>query len=267
MVRNAIITTIGAVIVSAITYYFFTPFPADPSRQVEIEYQDMRVTRDVLVDSIRIALNSTNQLSKDIVENFHKKFDYYRELTVASYVVSNAGSDVVNGLELHLSDYAMGYFKQGDAWEKLPDNSQVKTFEILPGKEVRVLLVTTPRLLGATETFVSKGRKIPIRELIPEYDVPLSRFSQDYPFVVFMLAAIGGIVILLMMTALALTLYYKDDPTTQANNVDSSDLATKLALINWLRIENPEKFERVVKHAERMHAKWLKASARPADNQ
>lgn len=266
MVRNAIISTIGAVIVSAITYYFFTPRPVDPSKQLEIEYQDMMVARNVLLDAIGIALKGTNSISKEIVDNFHGKFDYYRDFTFANYTVSNIGSDVANNLELHLSDYIIGYSNEGDVWDKLSDNAKLKTFEILPGKKIQVLLVTAPRV-GTSETFVSNGRNVPVREVIPRYNVPLSRFAQDYPFVIFALSVVGGMAVLLGVITFIITLAQRDDPSLKAHNAESSDMATTLALINWLRVENPEKYDRVVEQAERTHSKWLKARARSGDSQ
>lgn len=256
MLRNTILTTIGALIVAASTYYFFTPRPTNPRDQINIEMQDMQVARQALFDALASTIKALPEPPKDLKDAITKKYDYYSEFAFSKYAVSNQSSEVVDEMTVHFGTFISAYVKEEGQWRSLADGLKAQSFKILPTKSLEILLITIPRYSTIEETFLVKGTAIPVRELVLRYTDPFTNFFLGHPFITYILCAIGVITILMICITMA-SLLVNEDPSKKARETSIESLATALAVINWVRVDNPEKYERVLEQANKTHEKWL----------
>ncbi len=74
-----------------------------------------------------------------------------------------------------------------------------------------------------------------------------------------MAAAVGAITTTVLMFGGVFSILTFNKPDVLAQVADSDNSARSLAVLNWMRIENFEKYEKIVDKAERLHTRWRKA--------
>ncbi|MEQ8832401.1 MAG: hypothetical protein RLW87_21510 [Alphaproteobacteria bacterium] len=234
------------------------------------------------IDEIYIEYNSINiehYISNDIFlsYNLSEKYNnhdmktedyipYPRTRTLTAFKISNESNAIAENLYINFNDYLYAYITNNeDKFIQKIETNQGKTIEIdiLPRKYINLYVVYRNNLsiLGPDERFIFQGKEIvpkEINQITNGYSLfdDLYNDISEYSEIVLTLSLLGFVLLFSMIMLLTLHLLTRNNPELFAKDASDQYLARSLALINYIKTNNPNRFHVIVKLAEKFHHTW-----------
>lgn len=262
--RSVLAPAIGGIIIAAVTYYFFTTKPTEPAEGIYIEYRTQTVGA-VVFKNMLVKLNPipAEQLQAS-ADRFRDYFGYYDDVTLASYTVENKSSRAISNLIFNIdrSETALTpklsslFVKDNSGLRQITAGDKSASIAVLPGDRATLEMIIQGRPYQQPGKFTVENEAVPVKEIEPAFNDAFSDLVNGNPAMIFLLAASGAIFWFSLLLLIGLQYLYRSRPNIWATSVSSLTLGQMLALLNYLKIENPPKYSTAVAEAEALYRKW-----------
>ncbi|MDX8517194.1 hypothetical protein [Mesorhizobium dulcispinae] len=245
-VATVVTSVTSALIVAALTYYFFGSRPEIPALDVQ---------RSI----VGIPMNSGNKMLIPASPD-----NYTAVYVVQKYEIRNNGDRIYKDVLVRTSDFRMVLAEYDGRVEILSGD---KIFNLNPG-DVIIISGVSDGYNGsfgidpASKILVAVGdRPIPIRtnqsvdEGNPMY--PVINFAVDNPFLSFMMAMVVGIILFFVFFLIAANIVVAIFPALTLKIFSNRDYYKELAFLNHIKKAEPERYAIMAKKAEKFEREVL----------
>lgn len=255
--RTIIATTVAGVLIAGASYFFFSTRPVDPKEGIVISYREQTIPANFFAHLVAKITPVAPEDAKPFVDKFRAFFGYYQEPAIGSFTIENKSGRQVQNLTYNLADRISGYVVDSGGQHSLIEDAKTVTVSLLPdGKGTVVLLMNYPQF-DPPGKFTLQGVALPVREIERKYVEPTTTFTEEYPFLSFLVMLMGTLAIALSALVAFAALFSLKSPYIIASLASADTLGQSLALLNFTKIENPAKFERAVIVAEKYFGRWI----------
>lgn len=259
--RTIVATSVGGIVIAGATYYFFTGGPADPRNGIDIIYRQQKVPVGLLADVVEQVNPPESGQGKDVVDRYRVYFGYYDAVAIATYSIENkSGRSITNLVLVPPNNRITAYITDDRGEREVQSSDKTATIEVLPGNAATVSMIMKGEPIFPPGKFTIDGAAVSFREVEPRFSDPLSDVTRSNPILTFWLVASGALAWAFLVIALAFNFMAGRKPSLLADTTNAESLGNSLALLNYLRIENPPKYLKAVAYAERRYKKWHDAS-------
>lgn len=259
VIRAAIATSIGGIIIAGATYYFFTPRDPDPREGLEIVYRNQKVPTGLFLHVVNKARGQQEQNKGVPIREFAEYFNYSDSVTISTFTIENKTGQTVSDLSGKYTEPFILSFSNDNKGVNAVEGAGGDTFslEILPGETATVSSIGPGySYLDPPVNFTLNGKSVDVREVEPWSYYPYGDAARSYPLLASFLLFIGFVTCVVVTMVFIFELLVGRKPSAQATLTSSETLGRSLALLNYVKIENPSKFARAVTFAEKTFSKW-----------
>lgn len=259
LIKNIIIGTIPGLIIAAAGFYVFTAKPQNPLEGLSIRFQEQLLPVNIFGGLAKSVAVTQDSKPADIVDKFFDYFSSYRNVVVRTYDINNIGGTEIKNLGIFLKSVTAAYIEGDEGARAVPSDVKNSPINLLPSSAAKLSVMYTGARYEEPVKFVLNGQAVPVKELnATEYRDPLSEWTTKYPGIAFFVWSLAGIVLAMASMTGLIRLYLRGRPHLWAQNVESQKLVDALTAINYLRTENPAKFDDIVARSSRLYKHWEK---------
>lgn len=266
--RAVVATSLGGIIIAGTTFFFFTPREVDPREGLKVVYRHQKVPVGLFYQAWTEYAKHIDYKGVPQAADILKFFEYNNEVDVSTYSIDNKTGRTIQALSAKYDGGVIVSFVKDDKGARaIPKTDQSIDIQILPGSAAVVSIISDGRTyLEPPVKFLLADRVVEVREVEPWSFDPYSDAAEKSPFLAYMLWMSGGVFWFLAAVWLLTVLTIGRKPSTLATLTSSDTLGQYLALINYIKIENPPKFSRTVASAEKRFQSWLKPEPHNGDS-
>lgn len=253
--RNILLATLPGLMVAAASFHFFTREPQNPAEDITIDLQQQTVPVGIFGMFARSLASSAKP--EDVVTKFYDYFDNFKNTTIMTYTIRNNGGREVRGISIKLAEMKVAYFDDDINPRPIFERGEDLVFSLLPNSSATLTVLSVGYRAGVSEKFLLNSEGIEVEETAnPLYEDPLSAIARTHPFLAMLVLLTAATIIAVALFLWVLRLSLINRPHLWAQAIDSGRLVEDLVAINYLKVENPAKYEDVVNRAVKVHATW-----------
>lgn len=261
MKNTFIYPTLSAVIVglilAAASVYIFSPKQISPVDDIAVEYRKFEVPEYIFQAGLVAAAKDAG-LEQKIAERVASSVRVPTSVGLVNFRISNGSTRLVERMTVSLGDFTAGVMADGRSYTPIPQGKESIELKILPENSYEISLLVGFASTFPPQRFLVNGEAVPIQHMeMPSYEKPVLPQMLTYaPITVLVLSTIGAFTVILGSLGALERIYLRDRPHLLAGKEDTGRIARSLALMNWIRDENPARYEKILRHAEQVHARW-----------
>ncbi|UXT49617.1 hypothetical protein FY136_10350 [Agrobacterium tumefaciens] len=257
ILKSLLVGTLPGIVIAGVSYYMFTARPDNQLEAVSISYTEILIPVGIMSE---FALSmSPKSKAEEIITNQYEYFSNHSNFSVRTYTLRNNGTRIAQDISVILKPFKRAVIDENKDKKYLTPSETSNKLTILPGEKVTLTVLYTGAFrIDDSDKFLLNGEAIPIRNPVEfTYQDPISEFTIANPGLTALvwLSAIFtlGIAIFIAVAKAYLT----GRPNLWAAAADSERLIQSLVAINYLKVENPEKYSKIVARACKLHKRWV----------
>jgi hypothetical protein len=253
--RYIVSATIVGIIISACTYYLFSDRKIDPRYGISATVTVFDIPAQGITDTYLKAL----EISKDDYPRIERlitdALGYSRDIYVQKYKISNDSDREIQDISVIA---AQKYFLN---LVESPDDREYSQIE--PGRKISLMPHQTKFVTAYYSqmepaysiSFLVEGKAIELPDYWQREAGIENPLVSIFWLFVYLISFIGWCILIF---SIVMDNINSKSPKLLINNTSSEAIGLHLALLNYLKIENPQKYSKSVQSAEVRYAEWLR---------
>ncbi len=264
MKKQNLITAIYALVVTIVastySFLFLTDRKQEILDSISITYFNESLPNSLLSKSA-LELSKRFKLDKDqVLLELSDVFSENIGANISFFHIENRSNEIARNIEYFIGDSKYVFVIDANGRREIETTRESTQIDILPNDDASIVSLKKSWEYKPEERFLLENKDIPINILNPKLfnDQELEIFIKNNAFVLLPLSLIGLIFVILIGYLVVINTFMKNSPAFLEKNTDVNEMAKNLALINWVKGNDYEKYRKIVSTAEKKHSNWSK---------
>lgn len=257
-VKYFVAPIITSLIIGMVSYFYLTDRKPDPRSGVVLTSLSYEIPVSSFLAIFLKAIDFPREKIPDATGKVLDFLNYSDTLYVEKYKIDNKSDTKIENIDVVPLEDNLIRVVNGETHNEISNDGIRNKLIILPGDYRYVYVYYSRWSMDLRVKFLIDGKALQLTET--KFANNINGVEDSQGFLSFFLGLSCFIFWSLIIIISILAFLFKNSPKFFLNSTTSETIGTYIALANYLRIENPPKYKRSVKAAEKQYEMWINNS-------